>query len=488
MLKSRICQVISQYNLEIKYYQKDLIKAKTYLENNGILYAYSPKKDEIIVSHIGNKFTRFYTSNGNLRYECSCNKYYECEHVLPSLVYIKKYIKELDQVSSEGDDVRTLINKSCEELISYLYRLIGPELILQITYNNDFTTNVDRILLKLRKEKDPVFIYLSLVDLLAKVKYSTSTSSFDFNNKIYEIFGYLLKCPMAKVIEGVDSFVKSGSLKNISEKLKEYYEDFNEEESIYKIIEYIVNSIDNFKVMNQSFNIKDIESLIVIVISKMLRNNTKEELISFTKNFIDLPKVKVILYRTLYELERYDEIINYYNNDLNEEITDIYLHSLVKTNKVDSNYYLEMFINNPTFETFIMITNTGLFNDIDLLKKIACDKSNYQDKILILDHLMDYRKLFEVCKEKGISEVKNYFIKIYSVLGIELFEYYQRELEKMMINKVDYNEFSKYFNDFKLVDFGEFYLFNFLKYILNAVKFDYYTEARIKRYLEGLIV
>lgn len=488
MFKSRICQAISQYNLEIKYYQKDLIKAKTYLDNNGILYAYSPKKDEIIVAHIGNKYTRYYTSNGSLRYECSCNKYYECEHVLPSLVYIRRNIQNLDEVASEGDDVRTLINKSCEELIEYLYRLIGPELILQLTYNSDFTTNIDRILLKLRREKEPVYIYLRLVDLLAKVRYSQSSSAFDFNNKIYEIFGYLFKCPFDKICLGLEDFVKNNSLKHISEKLKEYYEDSLKEEAIYKVIEYIVNNIEKFKELNSSFDSKEVESLIVIVVGKMLNSNNKEDLISFTKKFIYLPKVKIILYRTLYELEKYDEIIEYYNNDTNEEITDIYLHSLVKTNKVDANYYLEMFINTPTYETFITITNTGLFSDVDLLKKVAVDKSDFDDKVQILSHLEDYQKLFEVCKSNSINSVRRFFNEIFSSVGIELLEYYQKELEKMMINKVDYNEFSKYFSDFKLVDFGEFYLFNFLKYILSAIKFDYYTETRIKRYLEGLIV
>ena len=49
--QSRLCDRINDLNLRIRYYANDILRGEKYYLSNKILYAFSPKKERIVVVH-----------------------------------------------------------------------------------------------------------------------------------------------------------------------------------------------------------------------------------------------------------------------------------------------------------------------------------------------------------------------------------------------------------------------------------------------------
>ena len=310
-MKSRICNELSHFRLENKYYQRDIIKAKFDLDNNIVKYAYSPKKEELIVV-MNNALVRIFLLNGTLRSECSCNKYYECEHVLPAFIYAMKHYQIYDDLCATGDDVRTIINLSTYEIYEYLKRMIGPEHILLSQYISDFVSNLNKLMLKLKKDTsiNSSYIHLLTINLLQTITDSKG-KKIDFMNECFELLDTIKDLNNEKVYLGIDEYISKGNnFSNISITIDEYSQTLFSNDSILKdMITYIVNNIERFKTLNKDFSIDDIE-LIILVKAIYLKNNQTNKLNNefkdFCLKFILITKIKILLYKELIKENDYE--------------------------------------------------------------------------------------------------------------------------------------------------------------------------------------
>ena len=147
-----------------------------------------------------------------------------------------------------------------------------------------------------------------------------------------------------------------------------------------------------------------------------------------------------------------------------------------------------MFLENPNMVTFETIMKSNLINDEDLdkIKAITFEKASYIDKINIFMALNDNEKLFEICKDRGIDEVRKYFMSIYKGIGNDLIIYYQNEIEKSINKNINNDEYVKYLNDMRQIDLGDYYVYHFVRYLIEKEDCNYYTSNRLRRYLLSL--
>ena len=117
MFESRICTKISELIIRNRYYTPDIARAERYLSSEKILYAFSPKKEKIVVVHEDNIYQYLYLSGGSLQIDCSCKKGPVCEHSIAALMYLKNMVKDLDEKCASEDNSSTLMKLKPEDII-----------------------------------------------------------------------------------------------------------------------------------------------------------------------------------------------------------------------------------------------------------------------------------------------------------------------------------------------------------------------------------
>ena len=109
-----------------KFYTADVVKGRKYYDENHILYSFSPRKEKMVIVFDTGIYAYYSLFNNSIKFDCSCNKQGVCEHFIPSILYLKNTLNEVDEMCSCEDNSYNIAKLTDRELLNYLSRIVGP--------------------------------------------------------------------------------------------------------------------------------------------------------------------------------------------------------------------------------------------------------------------------------------------------------------------------------------------------------------------------
>lgn len=459
-LKSELCKKLASYNINNKYYVTDILRAEKYIEGNNICYAYSPRKERIVLIHKKGIHTHafIYLSNysSGVKVECSCNSN-KCEHILGSLLYLKNNIKEINELASEDDVLINYQKESIARQIECIKRLVGPHYIIIPDYESEIYLCIDKTITNLSFKEASINDVFILLDLLIKIEKERDQLSRDtqvIKNGIYNVLLHIVK------------------MKNDSGEIEESFEKLINEHGVNVITNIITknNIVINEKtilIIKLLLNVCSDNSLTNCYIKCLKHLGLFEEFYEYSFSHINDEEIKEVLYEELEKNKRYDDIIKHYNINDSEKITLIYLDAKSSITKEEAYNILK---NNNSTKVFDKILSMNKNIDKEKVREITKNHSidytihvfisyNEYDKLcsfingLGLSKLLEYKKiLFNNCREYFINEVnrkliilfgenpKEFLKSIKILCECPLYVYYCHDILLYCLQRCDHDE------------------------------------------------
>lgn len=481
-MKSRLCLTIDNYNLKNKHYKSDILKAEKAVDKGEILYAFSPKKDEIVVAFNNSVYVRLFMFGSLLKSECNCKNYYQCPHVLAAIIFCKRHIEKLDNIC--GSDEGTNLDNSLLEIYLTCKRIVGWQKVLIKHYVNDFNNNI--ILLenfqKYEKTVQNAKVLIKLISLLDTItdEYSSKV------NKSEEII-FLMNCLLTfdekvfkEIINEINYTNNSNNPTNLNDEdvitlcqtLSNNSSVYDDEEKFATFQDVFLEFVKNTN--NETKKKMSIYPIIRMKASKLL-SVSFASYYDFIKEYITSSSMLLDVITELYNRDLYNEVIHIFENH-QDIITDYhaisclekYLKSHKKLNTITKKVIDDIVDKFNEYNIFKLFSDLGLLDYFDDI--LLTLKSQNYDSEKIIEILNDIEKsdlLFLECKKKGIKKVSEYIKTITKENNFDVIEYYQEEILKLFHNKSAYTPLiNEYLKDFEYFEYGEFYLYHLLNKII----------------------
>ena len=476
MFESRICTKISELIIRNRYYTPDIARAERYLSSEKILYAFSPKKEKIVVVHEDNIYQYLYLSGGSLQIDCSCKKGPVCEHSIAALMYLKNIVKDLDEKCASEDNSSTLMKLKPEDIIAYLQRLVGEDYFLASELSLDFQVISDALTKFLVKNKDANFkgIFDLLRILISLLKYEQNII---FDRNIIEIL-YSLRDIDFETLKDYFTDLSHRTNLNLLLNLFDNYLDGKNENRLFVVIELIENIYNEYNIKIDINNLKYVKAKYLFNIA-----NTKA-FYEYALNNIHISNIKLLLFRYLEKLERYDEIKSLWLEDDCDEISDIYYNAKSKT-VIDKKQALEIFTRYPSLENYLLYANRGLI-DYEDVKDTIEHYCGVKEKCLIYNYVKDYQRLFNACISSCFDFTMNYYKELYENYFEEFIEYFQEEVINIAKTKKLFKEILPYLQKLNQLDFGRYYVYNLVDYLIEKEYLQYYEKYQGEEFLSRM--
>ena len=477
--ESRICTKIDELNIRNRYYTPDIARAERYLSNDKILYAFSPKKEKIVVVHEDNIYQYIFLSGGSLQVECSCKKGPVCEHAIASIMYLKRKVKDLDEKCASDDNSSTLMKLKPIDIIMYLKRLVGEHYFLALELSLDFQVIAEALTKFLSKAKDGNFTD-SFMLLEVLISLLNNSQNMNFSRNIVDILYSMREADLENLKDG---FINLSQNTNLNLLINEFdsYIDGKNENKLYPVIQLIENLYNSYNVMLNNINIDNLKYAKAKYLFNIADTNT---FYKYALENVDVTNVKLLLFRYLEKLEKYDEIKSLWNDDENDEICEIYYNAKSKT-VIDKEQAIEIFIRVPSFENYLLYTNKNLFNYIDV-KEIIDSYSEIRDKCLIYNFVKDYESLFYACTSSCFDFTMNYYKELYENYFEKFIEYFQKEIINIIKNKKVFKDILPYLQKLSQLDFGKYYIYNLVDYLIENEYLLYFEKYQGEEFLKRM--
>lgn len=476
MFESRICTKINDLNIRNRYYTPDIARAERYLSNEKILYAFSPKKEKIVVVHEDNIYQYVYLSGGSLQVDCSCKKGPTCEHAISGLIYLKRVIKDLDEKCASDDNSSTLMKLKPIDIIQYLQRLVGEDYFLVGELSLDFQVICDAVTKFLCKNKESnladIFDLLKVLISLLK-----NEQNIIFDRNIIEIL-YKISKINKEILKDYFINLSHNTNLNLLFKLFDNYLDEKNENKLFPVIELIES-------ISYEYNINiDINTLKYVKAKYLFNIADAKSFYQFALNNIDVENIKLLLFRYLDKLEKYNEIKSLWSEDDNDEICEIYYNAKSKT-VIDKKQAIEIFTRYPSLENYLLYFNKGLieYEDVKQTVEYYC---GLKEKCLIYNYVKDYQSLFNACTNSNFDFTMNYYKELYENYFEEFIKYFQDEIVNIIKNKRVFKEIIPYLQKLNQLEFGKFYTYNLVDYLIEKEYLQYYEKYQGEEFLKRM--
>lgn len=491
--QSRLCDRINDLNLRIRYYANDILRGEKYYLSNKILYAFSPKKERIVVVHENDIYQYIYMSGSTIQIECSCKKGFVCEHTIGAILYLKDIIHKLDSECSAEDNSSSLMKLEPNEIINYIKKLVGNHYYLIDELSLDFTVVVDALIKKLINNTE---LYINetfkLLELLIKLlknknhKISIERNVIDLIDSIKDIKIEKLVNKVLKLIDNIDYKILIDILDNYWEMSLE--NKINDSINfLEKVLSYYLNNHNELKENQIDLYYSVLYDLRLSKTKSLFTSGKFDNFYNYALENIENEDIKLLLYKHLRDTEKYEEIISLWNenNNDNKELKEIYYVARTKCISSNSNV-MEHFINFPTLENFMSYSQKGLLEINDEVLEVIDNNFTINEKCLIYIHIKDYEKLFDLCKSKGFDFALNYTKELYENVFEKFIKYYQEQIIEISKSKRVFKEIVPYLQKLNQFYFGKFYIYHLVDYLIEKECFQYYEKYQAIDYLKRM--
>jgi len=478
IFESRICDKIYNLNLKNRYYLADIARGEKYLSNGKILYAFTPKKERILVVHENDIYQYLYVQGGSLQIECSCKKGPTCEHIIASLIYLKEQVQFLDYECALDDNSSTLMKLKPCDIVAYIHRLVGKHYFLADELTLDFTVIVDTLIKFLCKAPD--VYYKDCFDLLKILigLLNNKNMKISIERNIIDILYSLKDLESKRLYNGFKTMHYDINLDRLINSFEDYWENGNQN----KLLD-VINLIEEVS-KNTDMEI-DFGKLSYIKAKNMYNNGDFNNFYKYSIENTTNIDVKILLFKYLYKIEKYDEILSLYNNEENTELKDLYYQSKAKR-VLDTDTAVELFSNYPTFENYVLYSKKELIEFDETIKEIVINKCNTQDKCLIYNYEKDYESLFNVCVSVGLDFTLGYMKDLYENYLDKFIIYVQNEIIKIIREKKIFKEIQPYLQKLNQLDFGKYYVHHLVDYLIENEYLQYFEKFQGEEFLKRM--
>lgn len=412
--KTNLANKIDKYNLENKFYVREITRGKSYYNANHIKYMFSPKKEKIVIAFDKKNYAILFVKGSILKFECSCRATGYCEHYIPSILYLKDHCQELDDLCCVDDMSLNVTNMNAEELFEYLSRIVGPHNLLISSLVDDFECNMEKMLSKLISQKTETELFYKIIVMLEKI--DNKPLKLNYQKRLFDLINIMRTFSWEYNIQAFTYISSQTKLIKIINTISS-----NTEENNYiNVINFIINIVKQ-----QKENVCYEEALRLKLDYLQLHN--KE--IEFENNCLYNLNIKDVKFRYMkYQMEKknYDNIIKYYENDKNKEIKELYYEALIHLhpNVETANKIINEF---SSIKVLKMLFQNNLVKDEETLNRAMVGYTE-EDKCEMYEAMGDYERLLDEASNVGLSLVMKYSKPLFENYKKGFIPYFERTL------------------------------------------------------------
>ncbi len=448
--KTNLATKISRFNLENKFYIRDIARGHNYYKANHIKYFFSPKKEKIIVVFDKNEYSILFLQNNILKFECSCRDRGVCEHYIPSILYLKENCEKLDELCSVDDMSYDIVNMNAEELYNYLSRIIGPRYLLIDSLADDFECNAEKMLSKIISQKSESDLYYKAIVMLASI--NNKPLKLNYYKKIFDLINSMRNFSWDYNINGF-SYIAS---KDVLIKVINGLANNSAEEDYIDVLNFLIDIVKELK-LEEGY-----EVALIAKLDYLLLHEKNEEFKDICLCNIHIKRIKMKYMNVQMKNKMYDDIINIYHNDKDEEIRELYYEALInaKPNEKTAN---EIIKSGPSLNILKILYKKNLIKDKSMLNALI---SNYSitERCEIYEAIADYENLLDEASCMGFSEVMKYSRTLFENYKEAFIPYFEKKIYTYVRSR-SVKDVIKYLRMINSYKFGGYYVEMFLKYI-----------------------
>lgn len=461
--KSILASKLERYNLMNKFYTADVVKGRKYYDENHILYSFSPRKEKMVIVFDTGIYAYYSLFNNSIKFDCSCNKQGVCEHFIPSILYLKNTLNEVDEMCSCEDNSYNIAKLTDRELLNYLSRIVGPYNFLINEMADEFDCNTIKLIRKIITEKDRSNVVFELLVILAKLEYKST--KVDVASKIYELLAYISTLEPDVVQKGFNYICSKMHFTKVISFVQTYKEVITKDE-YQRMINFLLEVTDKLSLYESNKKLQVIKS------NYLLTYVSGDKFYEYAIGHLDNIDIKKNFMNYLLLKGRFQEIVDHYDDDNDEQIKKCYFEALFHTDE-SMESLIKILENYPSPIIIKKYFEKGIITD----KKVVYDNIKYlpfSERVPIFIALNDYEKLFYESERIGFLIVMDYAKELYENCKELFIPYFENKIIDDLKSGKKFNSITKYLRTINGLKFGGYYLRNLILYLSrnDIVKYD----------------
>ena len=497
-LQSKLVRKIVDTDINNRFFGAVLAKGKTYYLEKRVKEIYSPRYEELIarVEGTSDYYVHMSIDKNNIHYDCTCPFQYNCKHIVSVLHEIRNNPIKYDEATSLIEPVRGNNNPRLDEIIVFLYRLIGPNKVISGYVEGEFNIYFNRLLRGIKEiiksDEDKYLIGKYINDCLSfaiSCTYHNTTYKIKFERDIYPLINEVLMLDENKESNLVSGIIENTNDENITV-LIEALKEFSKVNKITYTYNKLLNGVFGYASINQTV---DLNNLIELK-AKSLYELDKEAFLKYANTYSYVEEIRYLLFKVYFDNEKYNEVISLYEKyDIyfNVQNYELYLKSLIRLGYDYKDSVIESFENNPSYELYEVIKRCDLLNDNDLkncILNISSSQKDFSGKAKIIAELGDIKDVFKIIisitntKERLDAILEN-IDNIKGINDLELIKVLEEDIVLSYEKNSNFKLITKYLDIFYNLKLGNMYLHNLLLYINKKYGVTVFEQPLYMRYV-----
>lgn len=497
-IQSKLIKKIMETDFNNRFFKPIVVKGLDYYKSGKVKEIYSPRYEELIgvVSGTIDYYVHLSLDKNAIHYSCSCPYQYNCKHIVAMMNKVKDNYEKFDDEAKVIEPVRGNSNPRLDEIVSFLYRLVGENFVISEYVEGEFNIYYNRLIrflkeiIKSDEDKYQAGKFISDVLLFSVVvSYHNSTYQIKLDRDIFPLIKEVCLLTEDNEYHIIDGILDNISNKNINV-LIEALKDYSKTGAITYAYNKLLNGAFGFASINQTVDLNNL----IILKAKSLYKLDKDAFIKYANTYSYVEEIRLLLLQILFEEGKYSECISLYEKyDIYFNVNNYryYLESLIKKGYDYNTSVIESFANNPTYELFAIIKDLGLLNDENLknkIKEIASSEIDFSGKAKIISEIGDIKELYKlivsmVNPKDRIEAIHDNIKSLMGINDLELIKIMEDDIVSILDRTDSFKSITKYLDDFYNFKLGNMYLYNLLTYIGFENKVSIYDSMLLQRYL-----